>query len=132
MAIRLNDPLRSKIVDSGIVGFLGAAVLNVYAGTQPGTGGGSTSGSVLLVQIGSIAWNAASNGTATITGNKAGTSGTSGTPGWARLSDSSGTGYIADGNCGTASTCDFVIDTAVIAGTTVITLTAATIVQPAQ
>jgi hypothetical protein len=131
MAIKLNDPMRSKIIDLGVVGQLGTTgVLKVYTGTQPETGGGTSGTSVLLVTISDISWNSASNGTATITGNATGTAATSGVAAWARLTDTTGTAYIVDGNCGT-STEDFVLDATSISAEAVVTLTAATLVQPA-
>lgn len=136
MAIRINNALRSKMVDnvtaylSGTGGTSGSmAMLRVYSGTQPGTAGG-TSGT-MLVQIDSISWVAGSNGTATITTNNTGTAATTGVSAWARLSGTDGTTYVIDGNCGT-STQDFVIDIASITAEGVVTLTAATIIQPAS
>jgi hypothetical protein len=130
MAIRLNDAIRSVMADAGVVGYLGTAgILSVYAGTQPATGGGATTQGK-IVEIAGISWNAATNGTALIAASKTGTCGTAGTAAWARLTDSSGTTYVVDGNCGTASTSNFVIDVALIAGDSVVTLTAATIVVP--
>jgi len=132
MAIKLNDPLRSAIVNAGIVGYLGtSAILTVYNGVQAANAGDAATGSP-LVQISGITWNTGTNGTALITGTKTGTAGTAGTATWARLSSADGTTYVMDGNCGTASTSDFVIDTAAIALSSVVSLTAATIVQPAS
>lgn len=137
MAIRLNDPIRSKIADqisaylSGTSGTKGTAgVLKVYNGTQPGTAGGTSGTSLLIVEISPISWSNASNGTAAISTNVTGTAGTDGTATWARLSDSSGTAYIIDGNCGTSAASDFVIDIAEITATSVVTLSAATLIQP--
>ena len=132
MALKLNNAVRSAIVDSGVVGQLGTdAVLKVYGGTQPGTGGATAGTQAVIVQISGIAWNAATNGTAAILASKTGTAGSSGTSTWARLSDVSGTAYIIDGVCGTASTADFLIDSQVISASAVITLTSATLIQPA-
>jgi hypothetical protein len=131
MAIRLNNAMRSAIVNSGIVGFLGTSgIVKVYDGVQAANGGDAATGNC-LVQINAVAWNTGTNGTALITGTKTGTAGTAGTATWARLSGTDGTTYIIDGNCGTAATCDFVIDAAPIALSSVVSLTAATIVQPA-
>lgn len=131
MALRINDPMRSKIIVSGIIGGLGtAAILKIYGGTQPLTGGGSTSEGV-IVQISGIGWNTPTNGTAALSTSYLGTAlGTDGTASWARLSDTSGTGYVIDGACGTSALSDFIIDSEVISGTAVVTLSAATIVQP--
>jgi hypothetical protein len=133
MALRINDPLRSKIIVSGLLGGLGtAAVLKVYGGTQPLAGGGATTAGV-IVQISAISWNTPSNGTAALSTSYYGTAnGTDGTASWARLSDTSGTAYVVDGACGTSVLSDFIIDAEVINGTSVITLTSADIIQPAS
>lgn len=131
MAIKLNDGMRSMIIDSGIMGGLGTAgILKVYGGTQPTTGGEATTQGI-IVEIGGISWDAATNGTSFIAAVKTGTAGTAGTATWARLSGSDGTSYIIDGNCGTAVSSDFVIDAADVAESAVVTLNAATIIQPA-
>jgi hypothetical protein len=139
MALKIIDPLRSKIVDvvaaylSGTGGTAGTiGLLRVFGGTQPGTAGGTSGTQGTLVQIQFIAWAAGSNGTAAITGTRTGTAGSTGTATWARLSGSDGTGYIVDGGCGTASTQDFVIDVAGITVDSIITLSTATIVMPAS
>ena len=137
MAIRLNDPLRTVIADrvsaylSGTGGTGGSAgALKVYGGTQPTDGGGTAGTQEILVRIDGIAWTAGSNGTATIVATKSGTAGTAGTASWARLSGTNGTAYIIDGSCSTSVTADFVVDAMDIAFEAVVTLTAATIVQP--
>jgi hypothetical protein len=133
MALRLNDPLRSKIIATGIIGGLGtSAILKVYGGTQPLSGGGTTTEGI-IVQISGISWATPSNGTAALSTSFLGTAnGTDGTASWARLSDTSGTAYVIDGACGTSSLSDFIIDSEVINGTSVITLTSASIIQPAS
>lgn len=137
MAIRLNDPLRTIIADrvssylSGTGGTSGSAgALRVYGGTQPTDGGGTAGTQEILVRIDGIAWSAGSNGTTAIVATKTGTAGTSGTASWARLSGTNGTAYIIDGSCSTSATADFVLDVMVITFEEVVTLTAATIVQP--
>lgn len=130
MALRLNDPLRSAIID-GIVGNIGTGGLKVYGGDRPSEGGGTAGTQEILVELSGIVWGTALNGTAAITGSINGTSGTGGTAIWARLSGTDGTGYVIDGICGTAATSDFVIDQAVIQTSDVVTLTAASLIQPA-
>jgi hypothetical protein len=145
MAIKILDSVRTQMVDavvaclSGTSGTAGtiiagtsgsAGALRVYGGTQPGTAGGTAGTQEILVRIDGLSWGAATNGTATLTASKTGTAGTTGTATWARLSGTNGTGYIIDGVCGTAATSDFVIDAAAISADAVVTLTAATIVQP--
>lgn len=131
MAVRISDSMRSKIVDSGIVGAFGTGILKIYGGSQPVTGGGNTTQGV-LVQISGLTWSAATNGTANLSSSCQGSASTSGTATWGRLSDTSGTGYIVDGVCGTSTSSDFVIDSEGIESTSVITITTATIVQPAS
>ena len=134
MAIALNDAIRSKVVDrvtaylSGTGGTSGnTGMMRVYAGSQPADGGGSTSGSTMLVQITGLSWNAATNGTAGIAASKAGTAGEAGEAGWARLSSSDGTSYVIDGDV----VSDFIIDTTTVEESAVVTVTEANIVQPA-
>lgn len=132
MALRLNNLVRSSLLNGGILGSFGTASLKVYDGTQPGTGGATSGTSLLLVTIGGITWNAASNGTAVLSGSKTGTAGTTGTAAWARLTDGVSTTLMIDGACGTGASNDYVIDTLVITAATVVTLTSATLIQPAQ
>ena len=136
MAIMINDSLRTKMANvvtawlSGTNGTSGTAgILKVYGGVQP-TSGGTAGTQEILVQISPLGWVAASNGTAALVDVQTGTAGTDGDAVWARLSDSSGTACIVDGNCGTSGLSDFVIDEAEITASAVITLTAASIVQP--
>ncbi len=132
MAIKINTAFQNHIVDNGIVGALGtAAILKVYEGTQPGTAGDATTAN-MLVQIDPISWNAATNGIALITATGLGTAGTTGTAAWARLSGTDGSSYIVDGNCGTASTSDFVIDSCNISEDAEVMLITASIVQPGE
>jgi len=132
MAIRLNNAIRTGIVDSGIVGMLGTSgILNIYNTPQPAAGGDATTAN-LIVTISGISWKPATNGTAYISGTFAGTAGaTAGTAAWGRMTGTDGSTYIIDGNCGTSSTSDFVINAVAVAGASVVSLTAATIVQPA-
>jgi hypothetical protein len=138
MAVKINNALRSNIADritaylSGTGGTTGTAgMLRVYGGVRANAAGDLATGPI-LVQINSLAWSSGSNGTSVLTGTKTGTSGTSGTATWARMSGTDGTSYVIDGDCGTSSTADFVIDASYIITTAVVSLTAATIVQPGQ
>jgi hypothetical protein len=129
MAIRINDPLRTKMVDAVTANLGSSGVLKVYAGTQPGTGGATTS-ETMIVQFESLAWATGSNGTAALLSTKTGTAATNGTAAWARLASTDGSSYVIDGNCGTSAASDFVIDAANISAEAVCTLTKATIIQP--
>ena len=131
MAIKISTYMRNDIVNSIVSGLGTNAILKIYGGTRATDANESTTQGV-IVQISGISWGTAVAGTSALTGSKSGTAaGTDGTAVWARLSDSTGTNRVIDGLCGTSSLNDFVIDTEVIAGTSVVTLSAATIVQPA-
>jgi hypothetical protein len=133
MALKISDQLRSKIIDSGLVGGLGtSALVTVYDGTQPSTSGGTSGTCNLIVSISGVAWTSSSNGTAAILASKTGTAATDGTATWARVATgTSSTAYMFDGNCGTTAAYDFTLDSNVIAKNNVVTLTAVTLVQPA-
>jgi hypothetical protein len=129
--IRLNDPLRTNITPAGIIAALGTSgMLRVYGGTQPGTGGATAGVGEVIVQMTALSWNPATAGTAALAATKTGTAGTTGTATWARLSDTSGTAYIIDGDCGTGATCNFIISVATITAADVVTLNTASIIQP--
>lgn len=132
MALRINTALRSQMVNM-LTGTMGTCVLDIYGGSQPASGGGASTNS-LLVSISGIKWGtAATSGTVGLAGNYPGTSGTgvAGTAVWARLSNASGSAFVMDGACGTSALSEFVIDDEVITAETVYTLTSADIAQPA-
>lgn len=131
MALKLNDPMRSVMVNA-LAGTFGTAMLRIHGGSQPTVGGGTIGTQGTLCEINGVLWNAGSNGTATITASKTGTAGSDGTASWARLSGTDGTGFVLDGACSTSGTAEFTIDSPVIANGAVITLAAATLVQPAS
>lgn len=130
--IKLNSKFRTAIVQNAILDHLGTATMKVYDGTQAANAGDAATGN-LLVTIAGITWNACTGGTSALTASKAGTSINTGTASWARITDTtSGTAYVIDGDCGTASSADFTIDGQVISSGVVVTLTAATIIQPSS
>jgi hypothetical protein len=139
MAIRLNTNTTTYMANifgnlfSGTGGTAGTAgILKVYDGTQPGTGGSTSGASNMIIQFSSLSWAVGTNGSCLLSSAVLGTAGMDGTATWARLSNADGSTYIIDGNCGTASTCEFVIDAAEIVQDQVITLSAATFIQPAS
>ena len=130
MAIKFDEIIGSVIVDSLVNSLSGSvSFLQVYDGTQPEIAGGTSGSCNLLVQFSGLAWDSASFGSSALLDQKTGTAGTSGTATWARITEDTGI-YIIDGNCGTASTCDFVISNNVIAKNQIITLKKASIVFP--
>jgi hypothetical protein len=150
MALKLSNDLKNYIINQGIIkqmagtaGTGGTCEIKIYSGTQPtnaDTEPTGTSGTVLCQIIG-IGWGG-SNGTVGATcgtaafGTAAGYTGTgaiTGTAGWARMRTygtnflgSAGT-YTIDGNVGTASTCDFVINSVSIVATGAVSLLTAPI-----
>lgn len=133
MALRLSTDLRNYIINQGIVkqmsgtmGTGGTASITIYSGSQPAnadTAPSGTSGTVLATII-NIGWGG-SNGTIGATsgtvafgaaGGYTGTASTTGVAGWARMK-TVGLGYTGsaatfniDGDCGTAATSTFVIN----------------------
>lgn len=150
MALRLSNDLKNYIINQGIVkqmagtaGTGGTCVIKIYSGTQPtnaDTEPTGTSGTMLCEIIG-VGWGG-SNGTIGATSGTAslgtasgytGTAAATGTAGWARMrtygtnfTGSAGT-FTIDGNVGTASTCDFVINSASIVSTGAVSLLTAPI-----
>jgi hypothetical protein len=139
MAIKLNDAIRTAIINSALIPYISgtggtsgsAGILKVYGGTQAASPGDAATGPI-LVQINNIAWATGTTGTSLITGTRTGTAGTAGTATWARLSNGDGTSYVVDGSCGTSTLADYVMDVAGIAASSVVSLLAATFVQPAS
>lgn len=123
MAFRMNDAARNAAAD-GLVTDLTA--LDIYTGTQPAAGGAATG--TLLGTITSIVWGAAASGVASVSSSTADSSAdASGTAGWGRFRNGTGTKFF-DG----AVTAEFTLaDANIVAGGT-ITLTSASITQPAE
>jgi len=143
MALRLQDDVRTKVVDYVTVLLCGTAgtpagtrgtvgYLRIFGGVQPGTGGATHGTQGTLCAISYISWLAGTTGTAVISASRTGTAGSTGTAQWARLSYSDGTSFIVDGGCGTAATQQFVIDVAGITVDSIVTLSSATIIMPAS
>lgn len=143
MAFRSSPQLRNLVADMfaayifGTSGFAGAggSKLQIYNGTQPGTGGNGTTGCTMIAEISGISWSTSTSGTAALASTSyTATAGTNGTATWARLigSSTSGTAYCFDSDCGTSSTKGFVIDSEIISAGDVITLTGASFVGPSS
>ena len=132
MALRVNTAMRSQLVNM-LTGTMGTCILDIYGGTQPSAGGGASTNSI-LVSIPGVVWgSAATSGTVGLAAAAAGTAGTGGTLGtavWARLSDAAASAFVVDGACGTSELSEFIMDSEVIVGEQVYTLTSADIVMP--
>lgn len=128
MTIRFNTATRNLMADT-LGGAMASATLSIYTGAQPATANDAASGTK-LVDITITSFNAASTGTATL--NTAtpsvGTAVANGTAGWGRITHTSG---VIDGTVGTSGT-DFTINATSITSGSAVTLTAMTIVQPAN
>ncbi len=144
-ALKLSTDLKNYIVNQAIVkqmagtmGTGGTASMTIYTGSQPtnaDTAPSGTSGTVLCI-ISNMGWGG-SNGTIGATsgtvafGTAGGYTGTGvyeGTAGWARMV-TVGAGFTGsaatfriDGNCGTSTTSNFVIDNATILVDAVVTV----------
>jgi hypothetical protein len=130
MAIKVSVPACNAIVEALTTQFCTVdAFCRVYAGTQPGTAGG-TVGDTLITEIAGVSWNSAVGGTTSLAGSSWGSAATDGTAGWARILNSTDETMCIDGNCGTAATCDFVIDKEVVTVGDDMYLTAADIIMP--
>jgi len=122
MAIRFNDGQRTAL----IAGTDGLNTLEIRTGTQPATGGTAASGT-LLATITGITWAAGAAGVRQLAaGTYQATAVASGTAGWGRFRTTDDARRM-DGAVGAEFT---LADTNIVSGGTV-TLTAATVTQPA-
>lgn len=128
MTIRFDTATRNFLADT-LGTAMGSATLSIYTGSQPATANNAASGTN-LVDISITSFNAASSGTATLNTSSpnVGTAVATGTAGWGRITHSSG---VIDGTVGTSGT-DFTINSTSITSGSTVTLTAMTIVQPAN
>lgn len=120
--LRLSVPLRNARLDAITAFIAGSAILRIYSGTQPATGGAETT---LLAQLTCNATfaPAAASGVLTLNGVTAASSAAaSGTATWFRIYKSNGTTHCLDGDVSTiaAATGDLQLDnTAIVLGGTV-------------
>ena len=137
MALKYSTDLKNYIINQGVVkqlagtmGTGGTASFKIYTGSQPVDADTAPSGT-LLCTISDIGWGTtgdggtigATSGTVGLASadGYSGTGATGGTAGWGRF-ETIGTGFTGsaathriDGDVGTAGTCVFVINSAVIA-----------------
>lgn len=128
MTIRFNTATRNFLADT-LGTAMAAATLSIYTGSQPAAANDAASGTK-LVDISITSFNAASSGTAALdtSSPNVGTAIATGTAGWGRITHTSG---VIDGTVGTSGT-DFTINSTSINIGSAVTLTAMTIVQPAN
>ena len=102
MALGLNATLRNNILDEITTRAGASALLRIYDGTRPATGGAATT---LLAELTCNATfaAAASGGVLTLNAITSDTSANAtGTATWFRIVDSGGTNHVLDGNVGTS------------------------------
>jgi hypothetical protein len=89
MAVRPNAAASGAILDEGLDAWDGAT-LEIYTGTQPGTGGAATGETLLAsITLPTPAFAAADGRSRSPAANWTGSVSTSGTAGWARLTNAS-------------------------------------------
>jgi hypothetical protein len=87
MATRLSDPLRNAAADASVSGM---TTVQFYTGTQPTNAGDAATGTLLgTITLPGSPFAAASGGVAAKAGTWSGSVATSGTPGYARISNGS-------------------------------------------
>lgn len=122
MALGLNVTLRNNMLDEITAYAGGSAILRIYSGSQPATGGAETTVLAQLTCNATFA-PAASSATLTLNSIASDTSANStGTATWFRLLQSDATTQVADGTVSTvaAGTGDMQLDdTAIVTGGTV-------------
>lgn len=124
MSLGLNVLLRNARLDAVTAFVAGSALLRIYSGTQPATGG-SIGAAVLLAQLTGNATFAAGASSGVLTLNSiapANSAAATGTANWFRLVKADGTTFCFDGTVSTVSagTGDLRLDnTAIVLGGTV-------------
>ena len=125
MALKLANGLRNARLDAITTFVAAGALLRIYSGSQPGTGGGSVAGNTQLAQLtcNSTFAGAAANGQLTLNAISPATSANAtGVATFMRLVKSDGTTFVWDGTCSTvaAGTGDLRLDdTSIVLGGTV-------------
>jgi hypothetical protein len=117
MTVGFSTAVRNAMLDSLTTQTGASALLNIYAGTRPSTGGAA---GTLLAQLTCNATFApsASGGVLTLNSIASTTASASGTASWARLTTSGGT-FIADMDVGTSGTEVIIPSIAISSGATV-------------
>jgi hypothetical protein len=131
MTIKINTALQNSMAENLAIA-LGntTAELRIYTGSPPANANTAASGTLLVtIQI-TNDWAAAASGVKALVASESAIAGNTGTAGWARLRDAADTIRI-DGSVGTSGT-DFIIDNTAISNLGTVTLTAATLTQPAS
>jgi len=128
MALGYAVPLRNAMLDAITTRAGGSALLRIYDGTRPATGGAATT---LLAELTCNATFAPAAAAGVLTLNSItqdSSANNSGTATWFRIVQSDGTTHVLDGNVGTSGSDLNLTTTTIVAGQPV-TVTSATITE---
>jgi hypothetical protein len=101
MGLQDSTALRNAILDQRQTSVGASPVLKIYTGSPPGAGNAATGTILASLTLPSSWMNAASGGTKTLAGTWQTTSAlASGTPGYARMYDATGTTVYMEWDCG--------------------------------
>ncbi|CAJ2881802.1 hypothetical protein AQ733_09985 [Burkholderia pseudomallei] len=119
MTMGFSTAVRNAMLDAITTQAGASALLNIYSGTRPATGG-ALSGNTLLAQLTCNATfaPASSGGVLTLNSIANATAAATGTATWARLTTSGGT-FVADFGVGTSGTEIIIGTTSITSGATV-------------
>lgn len=119
MTMGFSTAVRNAMLDAITTQAGASALLNIYSGTRPATGG-ALSGNTLLAQLTCNATfaPASSGGVLTLNSIANATAAATGTAVWARLTTSGGT-FVADFSVGTSGTEILIGTTSITSGATV-------------
>ncbi|CAK0596496.1 Uncharacterised protein [Burkholderia pseudomallei] len=119
MTMGFSTAVRNAMLDAITTQAGASALLSIYSGTRPATGG-ALSGNTLLAQLtcNSTFAPASSGGVLTLNSIASATAAATGTAVWARLTTSGGT-FIADFSVGTSGTEIIIGTTSITSGATV-------------
>lgn len=118
MTVGMSTTLRDAMLDAITTAAGGSALLNIYSGTRPATGGTATT---LLAQLTCNATfaPASSAGVLTLNAIASASASATGTASWARLYKSDGTTFVMDLSVGTSGADINLNSTALASGATV-------------
>jgi hypothetical protein len=126
MTVAFSTAVRNARANAVTTAVGGSAILTLYNGTRPATGGTATTALCALTCNATFA-PAASGGVLTLNSIANGTAGATGTATWARLTTSGGT-FIADFDVNTSGSDVNLASTSITSGETV-SVTSATITE---
>ena len=128
MALAYSTAIRNAMLDAVTTGAGGSALLRIYDGTRPATGGTATT---LLAELTCNATFAAGASSGVLTLNSItqdSSANASGTATWFRIVKSDGTTFVMDGNVGTSGS-DLNLTTTTIVSTQPVSVTSFVITE---